>query len=67
MTQVSSITVWQVIFNKSDTSNIGPTPSNVQCKVNRPWALIQEGIPYSGKVWQALNLANWLLVVIGKI
>ena len=24
-------------------------------------------IPYNGKVWQALNLANWLLVDIGKI
>ena len=23
-------------------------------------------IPYSGKIWRALNLANWLLVGIGK-
>ena len=23
-------------------------------------------IPYSGKVWRALNFANWLSVVIGK-
>ena len=24
-------------------------------------------IPYSGKVWRALNLANWLLEGIGEI
>ena len=26
-----------------------------------------QGIPFSGKVWRTLNLANWLSVGIGKI
>ena len=26
-----------------------------------------DGLPYSGKIWQALNLANWLSVGISEV
>ena len=46
--------------------NIYPKKSLVAAKYyNVSMVIITYYIPYSGKIWRALNLANWLIVGIG--